>query len=841
MQTKAAFGPVAHAFCAAIVVACVSIAFGQQRQRFDGNSVLRVSVPDEASLQTVLKLTEDVWSHHVAPGGTIDVRITPEQRRAIDQAGLSYEVFIPDIEPLIEAQMVPPLREADFSGNYHTYAEIESFIDDAVANYPTFVQKVEFGETLQNRKMWGVRITGPTSPAFKPAVLYHGGQHAREWITVATCCYLIDHLLANYGTDPEITDLVDRVQWYILPIMNPDGYVYTWDVNRMWRKNRVPHSDGTYGTDNNRNWAEGWGLDNGSSGEPGADTYRGWAPFSEKESFAISRFINNHDNIRAYMDLHSYSQLVLWPWGYKSDLNPDNDTFNLVGQTMMNRLHATHGQTYVGGPTYTAIYPVSGGSIDWVYANHGILAYSIEERDRGQYGFLLPPEQIVPASEEVVSALMYLTWWVAPQIYIALPDGLPTPAPGDDTATFSVRMQDSGETAQPGSELIHYRTGPTGPFTAEPLTSLGGEMYEASIPIGCQPLTQFYVEATGDAGTTITLPRDFTAQVLTIENDQPLSAVATPAETWKCADSDLTITTTTAGSGPLTYQWQKDGQDIPGATDAVLNLHPVTASGFGAYALLVGDTCGNQLASNDVVVHEATVTFTEQPQSSRPCSGKNAWLEIATDPPEGAVTYQWYHNGVPISGATHDYLYVTDLGEDDGGDYYCIASIDCLHVSSDVATLDVQTVSLVEQPLSRCASTGDAVTFSVVAEGENLNYQWRKNGTAIPGESSPTLTINPVDAGDQAVYRVVVFTLPDVCVASSADASLLVDTCTTCWSRPGDMDGDSDLDLLDYAVIQACFAPQQPTRSGCECADIDGTGAVDAIDYELFTADLTGP
>ncbi|MCP4248122.1 MAG: hypothetical protein GY778_13845, partial [bacterium] len=214
----------------------------------------------------------------------------------------------------------------------------------------------------------------------KPGVFYHGAIHAREWITPAVTLYFADQLVRNYDSDPYIHELVDRCEFYIIPVLNVDGYLYTWGPERMWRKNRRPIGGGNCdGVDLNRNFGEGWGGP-GSGGDPCDQTYRGTAAFSEPESQAARDFVLTHPNIVTYHDLHSYGQLLLWPWGYQSALPPHQPIYEFIGNTMSDIIMGVHGKYYEPGPVYSTIYPASGVTVDWAYGGAGALAFSFELR-----------------------------------------------------------------------------------------------------------------------------------------------------------------------------------------------------------------------------------------------------------------------------------------------------------------------------------------------------------------------------------------------------------------------------------------------------------------------------
>src|SRR5205814_3666495 len=130
---------------------------------------------------------------------------------------------------------------------------------------PDLASKLTVGISTQGRTIYGMRISGPGAPGSKPAMIFDGCQHAREWIAVMVPMYIADALVRNYDTNPTIKSLVDHLEIFIVPIVNVDGYEFTYAVggNRLWRKNRrdnssVPGGAGTFGVDLNRNWSVAW-------------------------------------------------------------------------------------------------------------------------------------------------------------------------------------------------------------------------------------------------------------------------------------------------------------------------------------------------------------------------------------------------------------------------------------------------------------------------------------------------------------------------------------------------------------------------------------------------------
>lgn len=234
------------------------------------------------------------------------------------------------------------------------------------------------------------------------------GIHAREWITPATCMYMINQMLKKYGKDVSVTNMVDKMDWVIMPVFNVDGYEYTHTGNRMWRKTRS-RNDGSdcKGTDPNRNWNFAW-AGAGTSSNPCRDTYYGSRPFSEIEVRNVARYLyKNRGNLIGYMDIHAYSQLWMTPWGYKRAYPDDYSELKRVSDIAIDALYNSGYRTqYRVGPSSIIIYANSGSTKDWAYGVLGVkYSFALELRDKGQYGFALPANQIIPTGMETFAAI----------------------------------------------------------------------------------------------------------------------------------------------------------------------------------------------------------------------------------------------------------------------------------------------------------------------------------------------------------------------------------------------------------------------------------------------------
>jgi len=348
----------------------------------------------------------DFWTK-ARIGGAVDVMAGPGEVAAlrdwVEQHDLQASTMISDIEPLIQQQQLGGRNTSVGAGHqmdwtsYHSLDEIYGWMDYLESTYD-FCQTESIGQTFEGQEMVVMKVC-KGGCGNKPAMWIDSGIHAREWIAPAVSTWMLHELVENDSAHPELTEKLD---WYFLPSHNPDGYRKSQISDRMWRKTTTHYAgDPCQGTDANRNWDFHW-SETGASGDSCSQTYYGPEPFSEVENRNVRDFVTAHkDQIKFYQTLHSYSQLILIPWGYTTQPAPGYDAMLDLGTRGYDALHAVHGEFYEVGCIPCVLYTAAGTSLDWALGVAGVpYVYSIELRDTGLYGFLLPPDQIIPTAEE---------------------------------------------------------------------------------------------------------------------------------------------------------------------------------------------------------------------------------------------------------------------------------------------------------------------------------------------------------------------------------------------------------------------------------------------------------
>ncbi|XP_023937150.2 carboxypeptidase B-like [Bicyclus anynana] len=300
---------------------------------------------------------------------------------------------------------------------YHRLNVIHDFLEELDSDYPSICTVGVIGTSLEDRELKILKVSN--SNASNPAVWMDAGIHAREWIAPAVATYVANHIVRNFTNLPSS---ITNKDWYFHPVVNPDGYEHSHTGDRMWRKNRARHKGVCVGVDLNRNFSYCWGGKE-SSGNPSNTFYRGPEPFSEPESRAIRDFILNSEiPFKVYITLHSYGQVILFPYASKDEPCPDYVRL-LEGATVMSKaIHDTNGNTYKVGVSRDVMYGAAGTSNDWSYGVAGIpYCYLIELRSK-KHKFMLPKDEIEETGNEILNCVKALMEFIDGKERVSIAD-----------------------------------------------------------------------------------------------------------------------------------------------------------------------------------------------------------------------------------------------------------------------------------------------------------------------------------------------------------------------------------------------------------------------------------
>jgi carboxypeptidase T len=319
------------------------------------------------------------------------------ERSALADSGLSLEIFSDDYvialgslkqrellqkQGLLLSSYVFQPAMWDFpmeDANFHNYDRMQKVLQDLNQRYPDITVLDSIGKSVEGRELFRLRISKNVHSAdvsTKPGIVFMGGHHAREHLSVEIPLLLAQYLVEEYakGT-PDVVRMVDSRDIHIIPMVNPDGAEFdTTDSDyHLWRKNRSKNGDGTFGVDLNRNYGFQWGT-GGSSLDTSDETYMGPKAFSEPETQAIKSFLDQQSNISMLLSFHSFSELILYPWGHNFSPIPDvrdHSVFDKMAQTM-SKWNGYKAQQA------SALYRASGDTTDWAYGTHKIFAFTFE-------------------------------------------------------------------------------------------------------------------------------------------------------------------------------------------------------------------------------------------------------------------------------------------------------------------------------------------------------------------------------------------------------------------------------------------------------------------------------
>ncbi|XP_047490159.1 carboxypeptidase B-like isoform X1 [Penaeus chinensis] len=430
--------------CALLVIAVGAAAGFQEGLR--GHQIWELPSSIPAALEDLLRDgLLDSLSHSKSHRKVhVPVEGLDNARRILKERDVEFKVLVDDLAEHFQGER-RRRREVDtraaesctenscpapLSNAYMTFTQMEYYLREINTTYAPRVSVKSIGKSVEGRDIWMVHVRsggcaqGNTQPqvslrhpriAFwmmkRRAVWIEGGLHAREWISPAVALRLV----ATLAQQCSVTQAIDV---YIVPMANPDGYVYSWASNRLWRKNRRPISGGSCdGVDLNRNWSYRFGV--GASSNPCSEVYKGQTTFSEPETQALRdamTAVANGGNLELVVALHSYGQVLMYPWGWTAEEAPDTPAMKRVGEMFASAAEESSGTVYSVVNSASGFYYASGATDDWA---KGVLqskyVYTLELRDEGAFGFYLQASQILPTAEEVWQGLRMMFLALTPE------------------------------------------------------------------------------------------------------------------------------------------------------------------------------------------------------------------------------------------------------------------------------------------------------------------------------------------------------------------------------------------------------------------------------------------
>ncbi|XP_026349081.1 carboxypeptidase B2 [Ursus americanus] len=329
----------------------------------------------------------------------------------LHDSAILFRILVEEVRDLIQEQTlndtVIPRTSSSYYERYHPLNEIYFWMDAITENRPDLLEKIHIGSSYEKYPLYVLKVSKKGQTA-KNAIWIDCGIHAREWISPAFCLWFINHVTKPRGEETSYTELLRHVDFYVMPVVNVDGYDFTWKKNRMWRKNRSFHENNhCIGTDLNRNFASKHWCGEGASSFSCSETYCGLYPESEPEVQAMANFLRkNINHIKAYISMHSYSQHIVFPYSYNRSKSKDHEELSLVASAAARAIENINKNTrYTHGSGSETLYLAPGGSDDWIYDLGIKYSFTIELRDKGRYGFLLPERYIQPTCREALAAI----------------------------------------------------------------------------------------------------------------------------------------------------------------------------------------------------------------------------------------------------------------------------------------------------------------------------------------------------------------------------------------------------------------------------------------------------
>ncbi len=475
--------------------------------QYEGLSIVHANIENQGQITALREMgarSLDCFDHK----GLTPMLFDASHMALANKMRVEFEIIEPDIQQYLSTvdKARAQARERGLGGwysDFKTWSQINTRLTQTEQAYPDITSVFTVGTTHEGRNIQGIRITAPGDTTGRKQVLWNGCQHAREWVAVMVPMFIVDALVEGWGVDPEITSFLEMSEIIIVPIVNPDGYEYTYEAggDRFWRKNRRLNSGSCDGVDLNRNWGYEWNGGDSTSTSTCSDVYVGPSVFSEPETQAMRDLITTLPNLVAHIDFHSYSQLILEPWASSNNTPPRVNIVKALSASMSDAIANTHGETYVAGTGGDLLYLADGVFPDWV-TDRGALSYTVELRPTGSPGFDLPPEEILPTCEENLAGVLAMLRFLHTPVSFSFPNGVPTFGVAGEMQLLSLDIESVfGEAINQNSASLHVRYGGSGPFATREIQHVSGTEYAAQLPLSpCGVKSEYWVSVETENG-----------------------------------------------------------------------------------------------------------------------------------------------------------------------------------------------------------------------------------------------------------------------------------------------------------------------------------------------------
>ncbi len=493
-----------------------SISLSQQKY-----SQVRIPIQNKSEIRQLAELGLAVDHVGGAPGRWIDVFLSDTEVKILQEHGIQFTTLIDDwnsyyarqqqLEKRSASELVASSPVKNFHlgsmGGYLTLNEVMAELDLMRAKYPALITKRDsIGTTIEKRTIWAVKISkNPDVDENEPRPLYTALHHAREPESIMQLIYFMWYLLENYGTDEEVTGLVDHREMYFVPVVNPDGYAYNQQAfpngGGMWRKNRRINPDATIGVDLNRNYGYQWGFDNDGSSPNGSDeTYRGTSGFSEPEIQSIRNFCIEK-KFSVALNYHTYGNLLVYPWGYSDSDTRDSVFFWSMASDLTAFTHYTYGTG-----SQTVGYVTNGDSDDWMYgdtlAKPKVFSMTPEIGTFSDY-FWPVQARILPLAQENLSANLFLAHFAGQ--FTAINSAESKPARIGDTVRINLTFQNKGVASSTALSSIEL-------MSATPTLEIIDGHRDSLFTANAQPVIFRVITKSANPGTLMSIQADIRYQ-----------------------------------------------------------------------------------------------------------------------------------------------------------------------------------------------------------------------------------------------------------------------------------------------------------------------------------------